>query len=146
MNGFVPRQGYMEVALFVAAVALLVAVVVSYGTAVEKFLLPVFLIAGVVAAIYASCRLVRKSGVALSPMLVASSFFIYVSHKLGATYVARSIFEILLPPGYLMLTLRFLVAPFVAVAMCVVVYMVLQRSCPKVLAVLIGRETTLAGN
>ena len=132
------RGGRCEAVLYVSAALMFVATVAAYGTCLDAYLMPVYLIVGVLAAICLCCRLVDK-GAKVLPVLVASSFFVYVSHKLGATFVAKLLFNVL-PQGYGTMTVRFLVAPFVATALCVVVYMAWHKLSPRSLAFFVGRK------
>ena len=114
------------------------ATIAAYGTRTDAYQMPVYLIVGVMAAICFSCRLIDK-GVKVIPVLAASSFFVYVSHKLGATFVAKLLFDVL-PHGYGTLTVRFIVAPFVAAALCLAVYVAWQKLSPRSLAFFVGRK------
>lgn len=124
--------------LCMSASVLFWAAIVLYGYVIGKYVLLAFLITGTFCSISIGCRFVEK-GIKVMPVLVASSFFIYLSHKLGATYIAKVLFTVL-PDNYYVLTLRFLVAPFVAVLMCVAVFALWQKYSPKTLSFVIGRK------
>ena len=139
MTLFVPKRGgKWEAVLYISATLMFAATIAAYGTRTDAYLMPVYLIVGVMAAICFSCRLIDK-GVKVIPVLAASSFFVYVSHKLGATFVAKLLFDVL-PHGYGTLTVRFIVAPFVAAALCLAVYVAWQKLSPRSLAFFVGRK------
>ena len=137
-NGFVELVRRDGRPLYIATGALLAASFVLYGQGVYDYVLAIFLIVGTLCSIKIGYELV-ENGAKLLPVLTASSFFIYVSHKLGATYIAKLLFKAMLD-NYYVLTLRFFVAPFLAVLICIAVFAVWQKCSPKTLSFVTGRK------
>ena len=71
--------------------------------------------------------------------LSASSFFVYLSHKLGPTYLANFFFRSLEQTEVVMI-FRFLVAPFLAAGICYLIFVFLSKKMPCVLSFLVGRK------
>lgn len=138
IRGFIPQQKKYQLLLYIATAILLAVTILEYGKNIDTYLLSIFLIIGVFASICFSYQLVEK-GVSVVPILASSSFFIYVSHKIGFTFIAKFLFNIF-PQGYCTMTLRFLVAPFIAAALCVVVYALWCKYNPCTLSILTGRK------
>lgn len=68
-------------------------------------------------------------------LLASSSFFIFVSHKLGATYIAKAIVGKLSSSSEVAV---FMVGPLLATLLCFVVYATMRRYTPKLLGILTG--------
>jgi len=109
-----------------------------YGTAMNQYFMAIFLLVGVFSFLNFSYTLTTKH-VKILAILSSSSFFIYVAHKLGATYIAKSIFEIL-PDGSYVMSLRFLIAPFLATFICVAIYKAWRKFSPSTLSIFLGRK------
>ena len=71
--------------------------------------------------------------------LSKTSFFIYALHPFVLGHVISIITKVM-PMGntWYMMTISYLTAPLACVAICVSVFLIAQRLCPKVLGVLIG--------
>lgn len=124
--------------LYVAFLLLWCTTFLLYGTEMNRYFMAFFLLVGVFSFLNFSYALTSKH-VKIFAILSSSSFFIYVAHKLGATYIAKSIFE-LLPDGTYVMSLRFLIAPFLAALICVGVYKVWRRLSPSTLSIFLGRK------
>lgn len=124
--------------LYVAFLLLWCMTFLLYGTTVNQYFLALFLLVGVFSFFKLSYTLTAKH-VKTFAILSSSSFFIYVAHKLGATYIAKSIFEFL-PDGPYVMSLRFLIAPFLATFICVAVYKAWRKLSPSTLSIFLGRK------
>lgn len=135
---FIPKQKKYKSVLYITSLILLIITILEYGKNFNTYLLSLFLIIGVFTSINFSCQLVEK-GVNVIQILTSSSFFIYVSHKIGFTFIAKIPFNIF-PQGYYTATLRFFVAPFITAALCVIVYVLWHKYNPRTLSILMGRK------
>lgn len=67
------------------------------------------------------------------------SYFIYLSHKLGFTYIAKYPFSWFHPSEFILI-MKFLVAPFITVFLCCWVYQVCNKYFPKSFSIVIGKK------
>lgn len=65
------------------------------------------------------------------PILASATFFIYLSHKLGATYIAKKALTIMPVTGHWSELIVFIVAPLLAVIICLIVYSVVKKLLPN---------------
>lgn len=70
------------------------------------------------------------------------SYFIYLSHKLGFTYIAKYPFS-WLPQNEYMLIVRFLISPLLTIFLCFEVYQICNRYIKKTFLLLIGKSYTI---
>lgn len=118
-------------------IALIVAFIL-YGTVEGQCWNRIYLIIGVFSVLVISYNNLLKRNIKVVSLLSASSFFIYVSHKLGFTYLSKLLFNYL-PSNYYVSTLKFLVAPCIAVGLCLFVYFYIKKYCPKLLFITGGK-------
>lgn len=117
---------------------ILIVAFVLYGSIEGQYWNRIYLMIGVFMVFVISYSNVLKHNIKVVPLLSASSFFIYVSHKLGFTYLSKLLFNYL-PSNYYVLTLQFLVAPCIAVGLCLFVYFYIKKYCPKLLFITGGK-------
>lgn len=100
-----------------------------------------FLIFGVGLVLLVADYMTNRLGLEIPVLLSGASFFIYLSHKLGPTFVSKFVFGWLPSSGYYRL-LMFLVCPVIASLICVAVYRLCSRYIPKFLYVSTGSSQT----
>lgn len=69
--------------------------------------------------------------------LSKSSYFIYLSHKLGPTYISKLPFAYL-PASQATQIACFIISPWIATAICIVIYLIAVRLLPSRALILIG--------
>lgn len=111
---------------------------ILYGTALGLYWNRLYLIVGVFTVFVACYNVMIKHNIRVIPLLSSASFFIYLVHKLGFTYVSKIIFNYL-PSNYYVKTLQFLIAPCIAVALCLGVYYLIKKYFPKLLFITGGK-------
>lgn len=124
---------WARTAIYTAAGILGIAMVVTYGNR-EEHLWNFFLLIGVIAVLLLS----YNANIKIYKHLVASSFFVYASHRLGITAVAKSLFGWIPDEGYSHLT-SYLVAPIMTYLICTLLFVALKKYAPKVSGLLNGR-------
>lgn len=67
------------------------------------------------------------------------SYFIYLSHKLGFTYIAKYPFSWFAPSDFISIV-KFLVAPFITVFLCYLIYQICSKYIPNVFSIVIGKK------
>lgn len=128
----------------IGALGLYAVTFLAYGSPWFVSLNRLFLMLGVGATLlltynFFSRHNLNKRQLQYIQLLSASSFFVYLSHKLGPTYLANFIFRSL-EQNELVMILRFLIAPFLAVGICCLIYVLLSKKMPCVLLILLGRK------
>ncbi len=116
----------------------LIVAFVLYGSIGGLYWNRIYLMIGVFMVFVISYNNILKRNIEVISLLSTSSFFIYVSHKLGFTYLSKLLFNYL-PSSYYLSTLQFLVAPCITVGLCLVVYICIKRYFPKLLFITGGK-------
>lgn len=124
--------------LYVWAVILFLGSILSFGTSYAPHITALYLVVGVISAVLIARYFVQR-GVRIIPLLSSASFFVYVTHKLGMTFVAKQLFSWLPQTAYTQ-TIRFLTAPFITAGLCLLIYMVWDRISPQTLSLFTGRK------
>lgn len=119
--------------IYAAAGILGIAIVVTYGNR-EEHLWALFLLLGVIAVILLS----YNTPFNISKPLVTSSFFVYASHRLGFTAVAKGFFGWIPDKGCSHLV-SYLLAPIITYLICTLLFVALKKYVPKVSGLLNGR-------
>lgn len=126
------------ISLYGLAVLLFGGSILSFGTSFAPHITALYLVVGVISVVLIA-RYFVQCGVRVIPLLSSASFFIYVTHKLGMTFVAKQFFSWLPQTAYTQ-TIRFLTAPFITAWLCLLVYMVWDRISPRTLSLFTGRK------
>lgn len=100
----------------------------------------IFILSGSITILFAASALVRKGWAKSVPLLAASTFFIYAIHRVGPTFIAKSALEVFIPEGYYGRLIIFLVAPILTAVICIGLYWLMKKLCPKLLYILVGRK------
>ncbi len=126
---------------FVGGVLLLLVTIYFDGnnTAIGFLIYPFFIIIGVCATFNLAVCLVGSGKVKVYPALSKSSFFIYATHALLVLFISQLICsKILYWNSPIILTLRYLLTPVLAVGICLTLYFVMKNKVPKLLNILTG--------
>lgn len=100
-----------------------------------------FRIAGVPAALCIALRFHNRGHVKW-PVLTHSVFFIYALHGLYIIYYPGGIlYELVADSNMILRTLVYLLVPFIKIAACVMVYIIMKRATPRLLSVLTGSRS-----
>lgn len=99
-----------------------------------------YLLCGTITLFLLTYNLVETYNIKPVPLLVAASAFIYLSHKLGPTYISKQIVGALLPGGEVSEIIIFIVSPIIASLICVGVYYILGKMHPSMLKILTGKK------
>lgn len=97
-----------------------------------------YLLTGTLSMIIIGNMVIEHWSVTLPTLLTTSTFFIFVAHKIGPTYVAKKIIDCLPMTDKLNEIVTFIVSPFLAVAICIGVYWLLNKYIPKTFKILTG--------
>ncbi len=101
-------------------------------------LYPVYVASAVFCAVCVARDLVVKGRVRVYPRLARASFFVFLSHPFALGYVAGIMGKLFPDGNAFLLSLRYVLTPLVTVAVCLLVYQLLERFLPRLLAVLTG--------
>lgn len=111
---------------------------ILYGSKLGQYWNRLYLIVGVFIVFSVCYNIMLKQTIKIIPFLSSASFFIYLAHKLGFTYISKIIFTFL-PPDYYVRTLQFLIAPCITVILCLGVYYLIKKNIPKLLFITGGK-------
>lgn len=100
----------------------------------------IFILFGSITVLFAASALIQKGWSKSVPLLATSTFFIYAIHRVGPTFIAKSALSAFLPDGYFTRLIIFLVAPILTAFICIVLYWLMKKICPKLLYILVGRK------
>ena len=97
-------------------------------------------IAGLVFAYNMSAWLLRRGHCHVNSFLVASSFFIYVSHRTINSVILKTLFFVVKPSTDFAMICVFVSAIIICVGVLLGIFYLLRRFMPSVLYVLTGRK------
>ena len=119
--------------IYCLAVILGIVMVITYGERME-WLLNLYLLIGSVALLL----YIYNRHFTMKEVFVDSSFFVFASHKLGFTAIAKLLFSFI-PNAMLGSIASYLIAPFIVYALCSITYSFIKRFAPKVSSIINGR-------
>lgn len=90
--------------------------------------------------VFASALCHNKQLYNFNKNLAPTTFFIYAFHVFILGYCINGVNKILNIDIWYMQILEYLISPLVCVAICIAMYFLLRRSCPKMLGVLMGER------
>lgn len=111
------------------------------STVVGYYLMPFYIVTAVFVAFYLASYLVEKKNMKPKALLVKSCFFVFAAHTVGSPMsLSQSIIHKIIPgTSGLEDGICYLLTPFCAAAICVMIYYVLSRYAPRVTTLLTGR-------
>lgn len=120
--------------IYAVAIGLGVLMIITYGNR-EENLWALFLLIGVLAIIL----LLYNNRFNVCNVLVSSSFFVYASHRIGATGIAKSLF-MWIPNEGCSQFVSYVIAPMFTYLICTLGYVILRKYVPSVFVILNGRK------
>ena len=127
----IPSFGRIVICLL--ALLLGIIMIITYGERNEYMFNLYLLIASIALLI-----LIYHQKFKVSNILVSSSFFVFASHRLGITGIAKSIF-VFIPDLMIRQTISYLIAPIIVYVFCMVLYVFIKRISPSVAIIINGR-------
>ena len=131
-------------AIVLLALILMILMIVfkSDFTFIGQCIYPVFTFFGVLATfIVTGVFIVNHSNVKIPSVLSRASFFIYVSHTFLILGYCTTLMTIILPNGTpLIMTIRYISVPIICAAVCLLMYILMERYTPFVLQLLTGNR------
>lgn len=100
----------------------------------------VYLLSGTITLLLLAYKLIETSNIRPVPLLAAASSFIYLSHKLGPTYISKQIVGSLLSEGEISEIIIFIVSPVITSLICVGTYYLLGKIHPSIIKFLTGKR------
>lgn len=103
------------------------------------YILNIYLFSGAISLFLITYILIKRHDIKTIPYLAPASFFIYLSHKLGPTYISKKLL-FFLPKGVEMTEIvTFLICPILTCAICIGTYILISKYSPKLLKLLTGK-------
>lgn len=135
--------GGAQFSLYIVCLLLLIAMsfqVVENKT-IKYLLLCVFQLLGIFAVFNIGCKAKNTKWCHYPAFFMEGSFFIFAFHQIRTVSDTERLLDILFchSQNWIVLTTEYILTPVIVVAICLLVYKVLRRICPKVLYVLDGR-------
>ena len=125
---------------FIALAALLMMLVAhSYNDLLEGIFVRTYIVAGVVSFFNIARCIVVKNKFKMPSILSNSSFFVYLTHNMYINGIVGLLVAKVLPfNNQLVFILNYFITVALTSAVCVLLYAIMQRWCPKVLSVVSG--------
>ena len=127
----IPSIGRML--FYLLALLLGVIMIITYGERNDHLFNLYLLIASI-----ALLAFIYHQDFKVSNTLVSSTFFVFASHRLGITGIAKSIF-VFIPDLMIRQTISYLIAPIIVYVFCMVIYLFIKRISPSVAIIINGR-------
>lgn len=124
---------------YIVTLLLLLILFILYGNN-TVLLTRCYLIIGTLSCIFYVYGKIEHKKVRIIPLLTSASFFVYVSHRLGATYISKTFFFFLPRDSYYSATIKYMLCPLITVILCLGVYVFMPKYCSKIFSLLIGRK------
>ena len=97
-----------------------------------------YVVAAVLSLVGIAAGLLRQGRVKVHRGLARATFFIFLAHPFVLTYVGRVVNHFVRDTCYPLMILAYLFRPLMAVALCLLIYRLLERYMPRLLAVVTG--------
>ena len=128
--------------LYVVPVSIVVLglMLVTFGDRIDlwQYIHRLFTIVGSFAMIGLTVYLFEKKVIFVKPLLSDSSFFIYAGHSFVLSAIQDIINKSSLPNTQFVLLLKYFFAPFITIAILLLIYLVMKKITPKTLALITG--------
>ncbi|MDR1593323.1 MAG: hypothetical protein LBS43_02405, partial [Prevotellaceae bacterium] len=106
---------------------------------VYRWLLPIYIVSGIITAVNISATLLEKGKVRVIGLLAQASFFIYVSHGVQILGRLSQVINKVIPSeNQFVLVFKYLATPILCVSICVFIYWLMRKFTPKILEILTG--------
>lgn len=120
--------------IYAVAIGLGVLMIITYGDR-DEHLWALFLMIGVLAVIL----LLYNNSLNISNVFVTSSFFVYASHRIGVTGIAKSLF-LWIPNEGCSQFVSYIIAPMLTYMICTLGYVILKKYISSLFVLLNGRK------
>ena len=111
----------------------------TINTHYNSFIHSVGIIIGIITIIYIAAKLMEREKIHINSLMVKCTFFVYALHKLIINDVAKIVFSALhLPDNTFVMLTFYIVIPIVTIAICVMLYTILNRKLPVICNILTG--------
>lgn len=120
--------------IYAVTIGLGVLMIITYGNR-EEHLWAVFLLIGVLAIIL----IMYNNNLHINKTFVTSSFFVYASHRIGVTGIAKSLF-LWIPNESCSQFVSYIIAPILTYLICTFIYVMLKKYTPRAFELINGRK------
>lgn len=130
-----------EIPAYILAALLLFSSMAMYGVRgnLSRISTWLFIVFGVISMINIAGRLLEKGFVKVRPFLSETSFFIFAAHTVMITMISMKLISRLIPAtNQALYIISYFSRICLAVVLCVTLYWILKKACPKVLSLLTG--------
>ena len=130
-----------EIPAYILAALLLFTSMAMYGVRdnFSRISTYMYIVFGVISTINIAGRLLEKGLVKVRPFLSETSFFIFAAHTIMITMICTQLMNRILPgSNQVVLTISYFSRVGLAVVLCVTLYWILEKMCPRVLSILTG--------
>ena len=108
-----------------------------FGTAENKFYLPLFALSGVISTINITSYFMKRGKLKVRELLSKSSFFLYATHIFILRFI-KEIFDKIAGNNTILLLVEYFTVPFLITGIILCIYLLMKRFTPKLLSLLIG--------
>lgn len=127
---------------YILYVPLLIVMVLLDGnnTRIGLYIYPFFIIVSILAILNLFVFFVENGKIGVNIKLAKATFFIYAAHATFGLEIASFILSPFIPVDstWLLMSIRYLLIPVLTISVCLVVYELMRRVCPKLLEVMTG--------
>lgn len=120
--------------IYAVTLGLGIFMVITYGNR-NEYIWAAFLFVGVLTVIL----LLYNNSLNVNKVLISSSFFVYASHRIGVTGIAKSLF-VWIPSEELFQFISYIIAPILTYMICTLMYVTLKKYAPRVSELINGRK------
>jgi peptidoglycan/LPS O-acetylase OafA/YrhL len=139
-NMVIELRRYTTVCYIIAIITLILCVYYD-GIKMQDYFYPIYVLTGVVSAVNTASYLIERHKLEPNELLVKSTFFIYAMHTVLVLGIAGRIFDnIIRSKEPVILIIRYFSVPVTAIAICVLMYYVMEKTMPRILKILSGNR------
>ena len=145
INGRTLVEEFKKARIFSYALVLLLSLPMVWydgkNTAIGSVIYPFFIITGVISVFNFAVQLIEKGVVKSHSILIQSTFFIFALHTLLVLRISAYTIKTIIGEGSAFaMILSYTLTPLLAIAICLLLYIVIKRLCPCALSILNGNR------
>lgn len=145
INGRTLVEEFKKVRIFSYALALLLSLPMVWydgkNTVIGSVIYPFFIITGVISVFNIAVQLIEKGVVKSHSILTQSTFFIFALHTLLVLRISSYAINAIIGGGSAFaMILSYTLTPLLAIAICLLLYIVIKRLSPRALSILNGNR------
>ena len=138
-------EEFKKVRIFSYALALLLSLPMFWydgkNTVIGSVIYPFFIITGVISVFNIAVQLIEKGVVKSHSILTQSTFFIFALHTLLVLRISSYTINAIIGGGSAFaMILSYTLTPLLAIAICLLLYIVIKRLSPRALSILNGNR------